>query len=105
MYYALNAGHTVTEIANQIRLRTDTVGQWRLFMIKKEMASVVRISDSTNRVEYNPMELEITKDNIAKEFGRCEFGEIIYVKVEGELKLEIYWDSQVREYKNVQDRY
>lgn len=74
-------------------------------MNKKVMATVTRVSDSTNRTEYEPMELEVNLKNIAEKFGKCEFGEIIYVKVNNEPKLEIYWDSQTKEYKNVRDRY
>jgi hypothetical protein len=70
-------------------------------MSKKETATVIRISNATKRIEYEPMKLKINLKNIADKFGRCEFGEIIYVKVNNELKLEIYWDSQTKEYKNV----
>lgn len=73
--------------------------------INKEIATVTRVSDNAFKVEYEPMELEINLKNIAGKFGKCEFGEIIYVKVDNELKLKIYWDDQTREYKNVRDRY
>ena len=62
------------------------------------LVTIVRVSDQTHRVEYEPIEMGIDKKGIIAKFGRCESGEIIYVKAEGELKLELHYNSQFNEY-------
>lgn len=67
---------------------------------------IKRVSDQSTRCEYDPIEIKkIDKEDIIKKFGRCEFGEIIYVEVDGELVLTLYWDSQYKEYREPVSRY
>ena len=67
-------------------------------MDNMKLAKVIRVSDVSTKCEYEPMMLDVNKNNIVEKFGRCEFGEIIYVEVENELLLELYYDSQYNEY-------
>ena len=68
--------------------------------------TIIRVSELSRKVEYEPVEMgSIDKKEIIDRFGRCETGEILYCKVSGELKLELHYDSQCREYREYTGNY
>ena len=66
------------------------------------LVTIVRVSDQTRRVEYEPVEMaEIKEESIIEKYGRCENGEIVYVKVDGNLEMELHYKSQLKDYRRI----